>query len=341
MKKVVLLSMTAFVAVIIGIIAWVFVSYFINSQTEDRNAKEFIEEKYGMEVKIVDEKPADFVDFHTYQMAPTEQEDVVFTVEVSEENYSTIYRDDYKAVRKEHELHQQVEKLMPQIERIGFSASSPDERVEHVVKDMRTGEAVHWLNLKTDKSYETIERSEIQELKSLLDLQRENNIDVQKIIIESKREEHFVVLDMREMGEVQSIEDVEKYIIGSDLRLAGERMQAKWQDAAAQAETERFRFHDQWKDQWISCHQVNDAGDCVNLLANVTFSPGELSRENPHLVEDLDAIFNFFDSIEPKLMTVDLVMVDPEREGDPVRFFLKERKNYESTQQLIEDLVKE
>ena len=341
MKKVILLSMGAFISVIIGIIAWVVIGHFINSQTEDRDAKEFIEEKYGMDVKIVNETAANFVDFHTYQKAPKDQEDVVFTVEVSEENYSTIYRDDYEAVLKEHEIKQQVDKLMPQIEEIGFSASSTDDLVAHVVKDLRTGEAVHWLNLETGNSYETIERSEIHELKSLLDLQRENSIDVQKINIKNKREEYFVTLDMREMEEVQSVEDVEAHVIGGNLRLAAERMHAKWQDAAQQAETERFRFYDEWNDHWISCHQVNDEGDCINLLAQVTFSPGELSKQNPHLEEDLNAIFDFFDSIEPKLMAVDLVMVDPEREGDPVRFFLRERKNYSSTKQLIDDLVKE
>jgi hypothetical protein len=134
---------------------------------------------------------------------------------------------------------------------------------------------------------------------------------------------------------------VAAYVVGGDLRLAGERMQAKWQDAATKAETERFRFHDKWEDQWISCQQVNDKGDCINLLAVVTFEPGQLSQQNPHLEKDLDAIFDFFDSITPKLIAVDLMMVDPQREGNPVRFFLRARDNYTSTEQLIKDLVKD
>lgn len=341
MKKIFLWTMATFIVLITVAITWVLVNHLIHSQIEDRKAREFIEEKYGMDAKIVDETNANFVDGHSYQMAFTEQEDVVFTVTVDVENYSTIYRDDYEAVRKQDRLEQQMEKLIPEIEAIGFTAPSTGELVQHIVKDMRTGEAVHWIDLTTSSNYSTIEREEIQEMKNLLDLQREHGVDIQKINIGNKQGVHMVTLDMREMGEVHSVEELEAHVVGGDLRLAGERMQAKWQDAATQAETERFRFYDKWVDQWISCQQVNDQGDCINLLASVTFEAGEFSQQNPHLEEDLDAIFNFFDSIEPKLIAVDLVMVDPEREGNPVRFFLRERENYASTEELIADLVKD
>lgn len=358
MKKKLLLSMAGVIVIITGTIVWQSTNHFNDFQieeqsvgevmeekyvmdAEDRDVKEFMEEKYGMDAVSVSENEPDFVNGHSYQMAFEEQKDVVFTVTVDVENYSTIYRDDYQAVRTLHQVRQQVEKLMPTIEAFGFTAPSQREPVEHVVKSMRTGEAVRWLNLETDDSYETIERPEIQEMKNLLDLQRQNSIDIQKIIIHNKKEDILVQLDLRTMEDVHSLEEVEAHVIGNDLRLAGKRMQTKWQDAATQAETERFRFHDEWNDQWISCHQVNDDGDCINLLANVTFAPGELSQQNPHLEEDLNAIFDFFDSIQPKLMAVDLVMTDPEREGNPVRFFLRERKKYASTEQLIHDLVKD
>ena len=341
MKKTILLTVGFIAAIIIGAISWIAGEYFIESQIEDRNAREFIEEKYGMEAVIVSETNADFVNGHSYEMAFEEQEDVVFTVTVDVENYSTIYRDDYEAVRKLHELRGKMEKLMPEIEAIGFTEQSSREVAEHVVTSMKTGEAVRWLNLETEDSYETIERPEVQKMKELLDLQRKHNLDIQKILIESKTGEDFVNLDLRTMEDVQSVEELEAHVVGNDLRLAGQRFEEEWSDAAAQAETERFRFNDEYDDNWVSCHQVNHNGDCINVLANVTFAPGELSRQNPQLEEDLNAIFNFFDSIEPKMQAVDLVMTDPEREGNPVRLFLRERKNYESTAALIEDLVKD
>lgn len=335
------MAMSVIAVVITGAIGWLAINYFINDRAEDRTAKEFIEEKYGMDAIIVSETEFNSVDGHSYQMAFEEQKDVVFTVTVDVENYSTIYRDDYQAVQTIQQLRQQVDRLMLEIEALGFRASSADELVDHVVKNMQKDETARWINLETDDNYETIELPEIQQIKKLLDLQRQYGIDVQKIFIRNKRDKNFVTLDLRIMEDVHSVKEVEAYVVGSDLRLAGNRMHAKWQDAATQAETARFQFHDDWSEKWISCHQVNDNGDCINLLASVSFAPGELSRQNPHLAEDLNAIFGFFDSIQPKLMTVDLMMTDSEREGNPVRFFLEERGNYASTEQLIEELVKE
>lgn len=340
MRKTFLLAMATIVAVIVGIIAYVVAGYFLNSKAEARDAKEFIEEKHGMSVVIISETKGDFLEQQSYTMAFEDQRDVVFNVTVETINYSTIYRDDYPAALALHRLQEQADELQPEIEAIGFSVPSDNELADHVVKSMETGDAVRWLNLETDDSYETIELPEIEKMKELLDLQREYDIDVHKIFIENKREEYFVTLDLRTIEGTLSVEEVEAHIVGSDLRLARNRMQAKWQDAASQAESERFRFFDEWHDGWISCHEVNTNGDCINLLANVTFSPGELSQQNPHLEEDLDAIFAFFDAIEPQLTTVDLVMTDRKREGDPVRFFLTERQNYASTGDLIQALVR-
>lgn len=341
MKKTILLTTGIIVALIIGAIIWLVADYFIESQIEDRKAQDFMEEKYDMETVIISETNADFVNGHSYEMSFKEQKDVVFTVTVDVENYSTIYRDDYEAVRKLHELRGDMVKLMPEIEAIGFTKQSSREVAEHVITSMKAGTAVRWLNLETEDSYETIERPEVQKMKELLDLQRKHKLDIQKILIDSKSGGNSVNLDLRTMEDVDSIEELEAHVVGKDLYLAGKRFEEKWSDAAAQAETERFSFNDEHFDSWISCHQVNHNGDCINVLANVTFKPGELSLQNPHLEEDLNAIFSFFDNIEPEMQAVDLMMTDPEREGDPVRLFLRERKNYESTEALTEDLVKD
>ena len=339
-----LIAIGVCVLLVIGLIAWIFLSYAKDSQVEDQEMKAFIEEKYGMEAKIIDETEADFVNGHSYRMVFEGQEDLVFNVTEHVDNYATIYRDDYQVVLATHETQQQIEDLMPQLEELGFTAPSEGKMVEHLLKEIKTGDKVRFLALDSEHSYETHETAEIEALTELLGLVRENNLDIQVIQISSRQDDSATGMDLREMDGVQSPEQLEAYItkgLLSELGPASERMQAKWQDAATQAETGRFRFYDQWQDQWISCHEVNDTGDCTNLLANVTFEPGKLSQKNLQLEEDLDAIFGFFDSITPKLTTVDLLLVDPEREGDPVRFFLAERANYDSTEQLIQDLVKD
>lgn len=341
MKKKILLSITALAAIITGAVVWLVLSYFFSSQAEDRNAKKFIEEKYGMDAVIVSETGFNLVEGQSYQMAFEEQRDVVFTVTVEEVDYATIYRDDYEAVLSLHQVQQQTEELLPDIEALGFAAASGDKLADHAVKNMQTGETVRWLNLVTADDYETIERAEVEAMYNLLKLQRQYSIDIHKIHIRSKTNEHIMVMDLRTMEEVHSVEELEANVVGGDLRLAGKRFQTRWQEAASQAETERFRFQDEWEDGWVSCQAVNDEGSCINLLASVSFEAGELSRQSPYLEADLDAIFDFFDSIEPGLTTVDLIMTDPEREGDPVRFLLSERGKYASTAELIQALVKD
>ena len=336
------------VLLVIGMIAWIYLNYAKDSQAEskaeDQEMKAFIEEKYGMEAKIIDETEANFVDGHSYRLAFEGQEDLVFTVTEHVDNYATIYRDDYQVVLATHETQQQIEDLMPQLEELGFTTPSKGKMVEHLLKEITTGDKVRFLTLDSEYSYETHETAEIEALTELLGLVRENNLNIQVIRISSRQDDSATGMDLREMDGIENAEQVEAYLVKrllSDLGPASKRMQTKWQDAAAQAETGRFRFYDQWQEQWISCQEVNDTGDCTNLLANVTFEPGKLSQKNLQLEEDLDAIFGFFDSITPKLTTVDLLLVDPEREGDPVRFFLAERANYDSTEQLIQDLVKD
>ena len=339
-----IIAIGVFVLIIIGWIAWLYLGYAKESQVEDQEMKAFIEEKYGMEAEIIDETEADFVNGHSYRIAFEGQEDLVFTVTEHVDNYATIYRDDYQVVLATHETRQQIEALMPQLEELGFIAPSEGDMVEHLLKEITTGDKVRFLALDSEHSYEPLETAEVEALTELLGLVREHSLDIQVIRIASRQDDSGTWMDLREMDGIENAEQVEAYLtksLLSDLGPAGERMQAKWQASAAQAETERFRFHDEWQDQWISCHEVNDTGDCINLLANVTFEPGQLSQQNPQLVQDLDAIFGFFDSITPKLTTVDLVLVDPEREGDSVRFFLTERANYDSTEQLIHDLVKD
>jgi len=94
-KKLLLVLAIPFV-LIGGVIVWWVVNYMMDDYIVDRDTKEFIEEKYGMDVDIISETNASMRVGHSYQMAFEEQKDVVFTVTRDIENYATIYRDDYK-----------------------------------------------------------------------------------------------------------------------------------------------------------------------------------------------------------------------------------------------------
>lgn len=204
------------ILLIIGVLVVLFINHSNASQIEDQKAQEFIEEKYGMEAIIVSITDANLQEGQSYEMAFKEQKDVVFTVTVDWENYATIYRDDYEPILGTHEVVQQVEKLMPQIEELGFTKPLGGPMVWDKVKDIKTGETVRELLLETENSYKTIELPEIQAITKLLGLVRENNIDIQAIALSNRWETPEVVLDLQEMDDIHSAEEVEAYIVGKN-----------------------------------------------------------------------------------------------------------------------------
>ncbi|MDQ0428368.1 hypothetical protein QOZ98_001194 [Planomicrobium stackebrandtii] len=206
-------AVTLGILIIFGALFWLFVGHANDSQIEDDKAIEFIEEKYGMEAKIVSINVGDFVEGQSYEMAFEEQADVVFTVKKERENGATVYWDDYEPVLGTHEAQQQVNKLMPQIEELGFTKPLGGPMVRHAAKDTKTGETARRLVLETETSYKTLEANELQGIMKLLDLLRNQNIDVQVIKLSNRWEPDGIVLDLREIEGIQSVEEVEAYIV--------------------------------------------------------------------------------------------------------------------------------
>lgn len=206
-------AVTVGILIILGAFFWLFVDHANDSQVEDDKAIAFIEEKYGMEAMIVSINVGDFVESQSYEMAFAEQEDVVFTVTQERENGTTVYRDDYEPVLGTYEAEQQVSELLPQIEELGFTSPSGGTMVRHAIKDPKTDETVRRLVLETETSYETLEANELQEITKLLDLLKNQNIDVQVIKLLNRWEPPGIVLDLRELEGIQSVEEVKAYII--------------------------------------------------------------------------------------------------------------------------------
>ncbi|ANU22465.1 hypothetical protein [Planococcus donghaensis] len=338
-KKLLLILAIPFV-LIGGVIVWWVVNYMMDDYIVERDTKEFIEEKYGMDVDIISETNADFVVGYSYQMTFKEQKGVVFTVTRDIENYATIYRDDYKMQLAYVQLKKQMEELLPELEQLGYTRPSDEIFVDHVIKDLRTQDARRWVALETKSDLSTIEQSEIEQAKKLVDFQEKHKIDVHIIYIVDKNRKYGIPLDFREIGDNRSLAEIRAYIKNTrsgDLVTISQQMQDKLKDAATQAQTEHFEFRlDSDNEKWLYCNAVDKQGNCTELYAYVFFEPGHLSKQNPSLAADLDAIFAFFDSIEPPLTSVELSMRDSEGRG--MNFPLDERQNYASTQELIDDL---
>lgn len=340
MNKNLLLVLAIPFVLIGGVILWWGVNYMKDDYVEDNDTKEFIEEKYGMEVKIISETNASMTEGHSYQMAFKEQEDVVFTVTKDIENYATIYRDDYKMQLAYVQLKKQMEELLPELEQLGYTRPSDGIFVDHVIKDLRTQDSRRWVSLETQSDLNTIDLSEIEQAKKLVDFQEQHNLDVHIIYIVDKNRQYGIELDLREIGDNRSLAEIEAYIKkkrSGDLVTISKQLEESLADKASQVEKEYFEFRlDNENEKWLHCNAIDKQENCTELYAYLYFEPGHLTKQNPNLAADFDAIFALFDNIEPPLTSVDLSMRDSEGRG--MNFSLDERQNYASTQELINDL---
>ena len=339
-KRLLLVALAIAIVIILAPSAWLITHIYTDYHQEDEEMEAFIEDKYGMDATIISKNNTIFIKGKNYQVAFEEQKDVVFNVAVNEEEYSTIYRDDYQPVLEYHNMLAQFETLMPEIEKLGFSGYSAADTLRHVVVDKKTGETVRWLELETTSSYKTPEAAEIEALMKLLDFQRKKKLQIQSINITNKQEKDSIELDIQETEKVQNAEELQSYLIQKYPHFLNESLRNAWQDAATQAETERFRFHDEKAKHWLTCREADAEGNCTDMTAIITFEPGQLDANNPDLEKDLDAIFGVLDSLPSTGIALDVYLKDTEREGEPVYLNLQDRSDYPATKELIDALIK-
>lgn len=216
MKKILLWILVAGVLAIgIGtlIILWkvglVFSGFFEDNATENQQAMTFIEEEYDIEVEIVEVNKTGFFGLPRYRMALEEQQDVIFRVEKETDG---TYSDDYQAVLAVYNALKQAGKIMPQIEKLGFEKPLSGLLVQYDPKDAKTGKTVRWLSLETDSSYDTVEPSEIESIVNAVKLVTEQAVDVQVIRFYNRWDQSKVDIDLREIEDIQSDEEIEAYI---------------------------------------------------------------------------------------------------------------------------------
>ncbi|EMF47424.1 hypothetical protein B481_1011 [Planococcus halocryophilus Or1] len=80
------------------------------------------------------------------------------------------------------------------------------------MENIKNEKRIRWLTLETETSYETIEKSEIESIIAVLNLVGNHDIDVQKIKLYNRWDRSQIVLDLQEIEDVQSDEEIEAYI---------------------------------------------------------------------------------------------------------------------------------
>ncbi|WP_040850574.1 hypothetical protein [Planococcus halocryophilus] len=84
--------------------------------------------------------------------------------------------------------------------------------VQTGLENIKNEKRIRWLTLETETSYETIEKSEIESIIAVLNLVGNHDIDVQKIKLYNRWDRSQIVLDLQEIEDVQSDEEIEAYI---------------------------------------------------------------------------------------------------------------------------------
>jgi hypothetical protein len=309
----------------------------------------YIKEKYGVNsvIKEKHEEPEMVSSEVNYILYSKDNEDVLFTVTVDYAGDEPKIKDTYNQAVETNKEYQKLKKVIPAIKKIGFKGrSSAEIRVDY--KSQKVGNG--WRNyislyLKTDSpiNIRTFEEKELVRFYKLVKIIQDSGAAIDHVGVEDNQEmteTTTIVIKMNQLKDVKSTDEFLFQLKKSNWELASFYANKKWEDEAKKVENERFKFGAQYEDYWFNCLVQNEKGECTSILATVTYQNGGLKQSNPHLKEDLNKIFAFFENTMKPKPTVELSLQESGDSGEMVRFTQAELKQFKSTDDLIKGLFK-
>lgn len=316
--------------------------YLLN--TEEAKVERYFEQKYDVDVTLKYKEAWNMGNMGslTHTVALKNNEHITFHVFVED---SKIVGDDYPIALENYEQYKKVEQNQAELNRLGFELSS--EKNLQYIADGSSENVKRILKLKrTSKiDYATFEEDELGRFNELVKLLLKKGIDVHRVTIEDKQtpEPITISFSMREMKETQFQEDLFRILKNENLAMLSYYENARLSKSAKEIENERFRFKDQYRDEWLLCLQPDQKGGCIRHMANVIYETKGLTFGNPHLVSDVDAIFQFFkENLKPN-PSVELNLTEltgPDTHFEPIRIEYKEWAQYRDTEKLLKEKIK-
>lgn len=272
--------------------------------SDERKVQEYAKEEYGIDVEIKDVSNKGFQSEYEYEVSPLKHDDLEFTIILP--NGEGEITDNYsRALAADKELHQ-LDSIMPKMKELGFKGGSQNGNLKMNFVKMGKDPSVnkYMVDLYTSSPIEiaTFEEEQLDRYFKLLTLLKESGAKINRVYIydkENSTDSNSVALNMDELKNANSKEDLLLHIKRFNWRFASYYQNKKWESEKEKVENERFKFGSGYADYWFNCGEVNENEECSRILVQVEFKDDSLNKENRYLEEDLTSIFHFFDRIAP------------------------------------------
>lgn len=328
MKKYIIIGLVIIILCVVG------VSLLFNN--DDAEIKQYVNEKYNLNVNVLSEFGGGFVGDLEYVVQDVDREQLVFTV-YKDEHTGEIIQDDYKQGLRAYEAYLKIKGVLPEIEKLEFKAVE----IGNAIVSYMPGniEKSNSLYFETEQSIEleTFKEQYLNKFYELYRLLKSTGAELSSVTVSDVGEpanRDFISFSFNDKT-YESAESFYNYITEINLGLSSVYANQLWEDELLKIENERFRFKGDYGEFYFNCLKMDQSLNCVQALVPIYFKEGLLSRENPYLAEDMEKILNLFsNTIRPK-MQVEYAFYE-EGQDDSYRITDGEIASYGSVQSFID-----
>ncbi|MEG0438625.1 MAG: hypothetical protein RR587_05250 [Solibacillus sp.] len=322
-----------------------------SSLSNDQLINDYVNDTHGIDIVIKDSYKNELeLGEDSYIVSPVDHQEMEFSVVVKsfiaedepKLNYKGKHfiRDNYlTALAADTELHK-LDKVIPDIKKLGFSESFNNENRVFFGEE---GKEIWGLLYSTPPmEIKSFEEKDLDRLFELYKLIKQSGALFDMVTISDMRPNHVSGSFVFEMKALKDINTKEEFLLEmkkTNSNIASFYENKKWASEKEKIENDRFTFDTEYSDYWFNCREVNANGACTNIFVTVYFKDNSLTKTNINLEKDLNSIFNLFEKrITPKaLIEYNFIEVSSD---DGIRFQEHEIKKYSSTLDFINNNFK-
>lgn len=333
----------ALIAVSIGYLYFQF-SPLMGNAPPDYVVKNYIEEKYGFEIDIIETRTYGMGASPEFIVSPEKDEDIRFNVIVDSSDHSVI-EDDYSYALEADKEFQKLKTVIPVIEEMGFTGEeNPDIRLnynyESISLILMDHEGINFKMFAADG---------LDRYYALYQLIAESQADLDNIVIADESSSYSLDLFMEPLAAAKNKEEFLTILKTYHPLIVSHELVRQLQGEAAAIENERFYFGNQFakehgddEDPWLHCIEVSETAECTSAHITITYQEDGFTSDNPYFPGDLETIFGFIAThLEPEIRVETISLEADDLSGDSLEIGYEERMKYGDVDELIAFLLNE
>lgn len=230
------------------------------------------------------------------------------------------------------------------IEELGFHGIDEEDIILDFLTTHRNEDGVSLKTLSLmseDKlNFRQFKEEELPRIHQLLALIHNSGAAVSRIYIDDEQTLSHLRFDGYVSTTPLSQEELYDYLRKTNWEISNYESQVKWESEFEKIENERFTFGFDSTDLIYQCTDFTDEGICNEIYLTVRYEHNGLTSENEHLVADVSVILNLVENTMTELESYELFFVE-ELDNNwykEVRFTNEEREQFESVEQLVEEM---